>query len=353
MSIPLPVQGRGAGVSPTNRFETIAVEADGEFLDHDPEARDARPRTIYLRDTSKSIIAYNQSPDIPFDAGVNPYRGCEHGCAYCFARPFHEYLGFSAGLDFETRILVKPDAAALLEKELRAPSYSPQTLAMSGITDVYQPIDRKLQLTRRCLEVLARFNNPVGIITKNHGVTRDIDLLAQLAHLGAARVDISVTTLDNALSSRLEPRASSPTQRLAAIKACAEAGIPAGVMVSPLIPGLTDHELPAILTAARDAGASHAGTIVVRLPGNVQPIFVDWLERHYPDRATRVLNLIRAMRGGKLNDARFGNRFNPEGEHAQQIRQIFDLHARKLGFAKGPKLDASHFRKPGEQMSLF
>lgn len=351
--IPLPVQGRGAGVAPTNRFETIDVQPDGDYLDHDPDARAARPRTIFLKDTSRSIIAYNTSPDIPFNAGVSPYRGCEHGCAYCFARPFHEYLGFNAGIDFETRILVKTDAPQLLEKELRSRSYAPQMLAMSGITDVYQPIERKLQLTRRCLEVLVRFNNPVGIITKNHLVTRDIDLLAQLARLGAAHVHISVTTLDNALSSKLEPRASSPAKRLEAIRACAEAGIPVGVMVSPLIPGLKDHELPAILAAARDAGASSANSIVVRLPGNVQPVFTEWLERHYPDRAARVLNLIRAMRNGNLNDARFGNRFRPEGEHAKQIKQLFDLHARKLGFGKSDPLSTAHFRVPGGQMSLF
>ncbi len=353
MSVSLPVQGRGAGVSPVNRFERIAVEVDGEFLDHDIDAREGRPKTVYLRDSSRSIIAYNDSPDIPFDAGVSPYRGCEHGCCYCFARPFHEYLGFSAWLDFETQILVKPDAATLLRKELMSPKYQPQTIAMSGITDVYQPIDRKLQLTRQCLEVMAEFRNPVRIITKNHGVTRDLDLLSNLSTHNAARVDISITTLDNELSSKMEPRASSPSKRLSAIEACANAGVPVGVMVSPIIPGLTDHELPAILKAAYDAGARYANSIVVRLPGAVQPIFLDWLARHYPDRAARIENQIRDMRNGQLNDSRFFERYRPQGARAEQIRSMFDLHKRKLGYESSPKLDASHFKRPGEQMSLF
>lgn len=353
MRISLRVQGRGAGVSPTNRFERIAVEWDGDFLDDEPDLLDRKIPTVYLKDSSRSMISYNDSPDISIKAGVSPYRGCEHGCCYCFARPFHEYLGFNAGLDFESQILVKPQAPSLLRQELMSRSYEPQTLAMSGITDVYQPIERKLELTRRCLEVLVEFRNPVGIITKNHLVTRDIDLLKELACLNAARVDISVTTLDNELSARMEPRASAPHKRLLAIEACARAGIPVGVMVSPVIPGLTDHEIPAILQAARRAGARYANSIVVRLPGAVQPIFLDWLKRHFPLRADHVESQIRQMRNGRLNDPRFFHRYSPCGPRAEQIESLFELHKRKLGFVASPKLDVSHFRRPGQQMNLF
>jgi DNA repair photolyase len=350
VAVSLPIHGRGAAVSPVNRFETLVVEPDGDYLDADGVPS---RQTQFLIDSTRSIIAYNDSPDIPFDAGVSPYRGCEHGCTYCFARPFHEYLGFSAGLDFETRILVKPDAAKLLRSELMSPRYEPQTIAMSGITDVYQPVERRLGLARQCLEVLAEFRNPVTMITKNHLVTRDIDVFSRLIEFNAVRVDISITSLDNEISSKMEPRASSPAKRLAAVEACAKAGIPTGVMLSPIIPGLTDHEVPAILKAARDAGAGHASAIAVRLPGNVQPIFVDWLRREFPDRAQRIINRIREMRGGKLNNGEFFKRYQPDGEFAAQIRAMFDLHHRKLGFTKGPKLDASHFRRPGSQMSLF
>lgn len=356
MPISLPIHqrihGRGTGINPTSRFETIAIERDDSHDAHDDER--ILPRTNFISDSTRSIIAYNKSPDIPFEAGVNPYRGCEHGCAYCFARPFHEYLGFSAGLDFETNILVKRDAAALLRTELSAKSYRPQVISMSGITDVYQPIERKLQLTRQCMEVLLAFRNPVSVITKNHLVTRDIDLFRQMAEYNGVSVNVSITTLDASLSAKLEPRASAPSRRLAAIEACAKAGVPVGVMAAPLIPGLTDHELPAILKAAREAGATYASTIAVRLPGAVQQIFVNWLHTHYPDRAQRVINRIKAMRGGQLNDARFYERFHPKGETADQIRSMFHLHCRRLGFSHhGPSLSTDAFRRPGEQLALF
>ncbi|MGN6726064.1 MAG: PA0069 family radical SAM protein [Tepidisphaeraceae bacterium] len=352
MGVSLPVHGRGTGSNPTNRFETLHVEPD---FDHGipPEERPA-PKTQFLLDSSRSLLVRNTSPDIPFEMSINPYRGCEHGCAYCFARPFHEYLGMSAGIDFETRIFVKRDAAAVLRKELLKPSYRPQRIAMSGVTDIYQPAERTFQITRQCLEVLAEFRNPVGLITKNHLVTRDLDLLKRLAAFDGVRVHLSVTTLDNALSSKLEPRASSPSRRLAAIRTLAEAGIRVGVMVAPVIPGLTDHEVPAILKAVKDAGAQTAGCIVLRLPGNVQPIFVEWLRQHCPDRADRVLNRLREMRGGKLNDGNFFSRFNPGGEFAGQIQSLFDLHARKLGLdEKKPPLNTDAFRRPGGQLSLF
>src|SRR3989442_1368528 len=276
-----PQTGRGADANPKNRFEALEYvpEPDGD-CDDEP-----RPlRTQFFRDGSQSIISYNNSPDVGFAASVNPYRGCEHGCAYCYARPTHEYLGFSAGLDFESKIMVKEDAPELLRRELASPKWKPQVIAMSGVTDCYQPVERKLKLTRRCLEVLAEFRNPVGIVTKNHLVTRDVDVLAELARHKAAAVFVSVTTLDPDLRKVMEPRTSPPASRLSAIETLTKAGIPVGVMVAPVIPGLTDHEIPAIIAAAAKAGAQFAGRVIVRLPYAVAPLFESWLARHFPDR---------------------------------------------------------------------
>src|SRR5438105_13603028 len=268
MKTPRPVRGRGSAGNPKNRFE--AIERIPQPADDNDDT--SSPHTQFLTDSSKSIIAYNDSPDVGFDASVNAYRGCEHGCVYCYARPSHEYLGFSAGLDFETKILVKEDAPELLREELMSKKYTPRMIAISGVTDPYQPIERKLQLTRRCLQVLAEFRNPVGIITKNHLVTRDIDVLQELAAHNAVSVHISVTTLDPQLANLMEPRASRPELRIAAIEALAKAGIPAGVMVAPIIPAITDHEMPAILTAAANAGGTTAGFVVLRLPWPVAPL---------------------------------------------------------------------------------
>lgn len=344
------IKGRGAIGNPRNRFETIEIERDEEVPG--PE----RVETELLRDTSRSVIAYNDSPDVGFSASVNPYRGCEHGCVYCYARPFHEYLGFSAGLDFESKILVKEDAPALLRKELSSPKWKPQTLAMSGVTDCYQPAERRLEVTRRCLEVLAEFRNPVGVITKNELVTRDIDILQELAAHDAAVVMLSITTLDPEVARRMEPRASHPRDRLKAIERLAAAGIPVGVMVAPVVPAITDHEMPKILEAAAAAGARTAGYVVMRLPGAVAGLFERWLEEHFPDRKEKVLNRIRDLRGGQLYDPRFGNRMRGEGLFADQIRVTFQTFKRRYGLDQPfPELSTAAFRVPGrvEQLGLF
>jgi DNA repair photolyase len=343
-------RGRGAAGNPASRFASTFSE---RFEDYDP-GEDPSPRTQFIPDATASVITYNDSPDIPFEASVNVYRGCEHGCAYCYARPFHEYLGFSPGLDFETKIVVKHRAPELLRCELAAPKWKPQPIAMSGVTDCYQPVERRLQLTRRCLQVLAEFRNPVGIVTKNHLVTRDVDVLAELARWQCAAVYLSITTLDAALTPKLEPRASLPALRMAAIRTLSEAGVPVGVMAVPMIPGLTDHELPGILTAAAEAGARFAGMVPLRLPFAVKDIFSDWLARHFPERKENVLNRVRSLRGGQLNDPHFGSRMTGEGVWAEQLRQMFEVMTRKLGLnERGAGLSTAHFRRPGgEQLGL-
>jgi DNA repair photolyase len=352
------IRGRGAAHNPPNRFETLHVEPDPEALSVTGEEEDAerRPPTRYLRDSSRSVIARNDSPDVPFSASLNPYRGCEHGCIYCYARPTHEYLGFSAGLDFETRILVKQDAPELLRAKLGSPKWVPETIAMAGVTDPYQPVERRLEVTRGCLEVLAEFRNPVAIVTKNHLVTRDADLLARLAAHGAALVNVSLTTLDERLQRVMEPRTSVPKRRLLAIEKLTSAGVPTRVLLSPIIPGLTDQEIPDLLRAAKNAGAVGASCAPVRLPMAVAPLFEDWLGRHFPDRREKVLNRIRSMRGGRLNDPRFGNRMRGEGIFADQMRSLFRAACRKLDFEdRTPPLRTDAFRRPasGGQLALF
>lgn len=343
------MKGRGASWNPQNRFEVLEYVRDEEA-----EIDDSAPRTIYLRDPTRTLIATNDSPDIGFEASINPYRGCEHGCIYCFARPTHEYLGMSAGLDFEQKILVKEDAPELLREELNARSWEPKTIVMSGVTDPYQPIERKLELTRRCLGVLAEFRNPVAIITKNQLVTRDIDHLRDLARFKAARAFVSVTTLDAKLANIMEPRTSTPELRLGAVEALAAAGIPVGVMVAPVIPAITEHEMPAILAAARKAGARWAGMVVLRLPWAVAPLFERWLEEHFPDRKEKVLNRIRDLRGGKLYDSRWGVRGRGEGIFAEQMHAMFEVHCRKLGINEDESdLSADSFRRVTAQRALF
>jgi DNA repair photolyase len=346
-----PTRGRGAPANPANRFEALWYSRDPEGTDPDDPALG----TQFFKDTSRSIIAYNDSPDVGFDASINPYRGCEHGCIYCYARPTHEYLGFSAGLDFESKILVKEDAPELLRHELSSPRWKPQVLAISGVTDPYQPIERRLQLTRRCLQVLTEFRNPVVIITKNDLVTRDLDLLKELARYEAVRVFLSITTLDGSLGRVMEPRAAHPARRVAAIEALSQAGVPTGVLVAPVIPGLTEHELPAIIAAAAQAGARAAGYVTVRLPHGVGPLFEQWLAQHFPDRKDKVLHRIRAIRGGKLNDPQFGSRMRGEGIFAEQIQALFALACRKAGIdGRGPALSIAGFRVPSNaQLSLF
>jgi DNA repair photolyase len=345
------IPGRGAAENPPNRFETLAYAPDPEAVDPEGPA----PETRFFKDPSRSLITVNDSPDVGFEASLNPYRGCEHGCIYCYARPTHEYLGFSAALDFETKILVKEDAPGLLRRELSSPRWKPQVLAISGVTDPYQPVERRLRLTRQCLEVLVEFRNPVVIITKNHLVTRDLDLLGELAHTQAVAVYLSVTTLDARLAGTMEPRTSQPRRRLAAIEALSRAGVPTGVLVAPVIPGLTDHEMPAIIAAASKAGARFAGYVLLRLPHAVAPLFEAWLTEHRPARKDKVLNRIRAIRGGRLNDPRFGSRMKGEGIFAEQIEDLFGLACRKAGIVgRGPDLSTAAFRLPAPaQPSLF
>lgn len=317
---------------------------------------DSRPvlRTQFFKDHASSVITRNTSPDLGFDYTLNPYRGCEHGCAYCYARPYHEYLGFSAGLDFESKIMVKEDAPELLRAGLAAASWQPGVIALSGVTDCYQPIERRLGLTRRCLAVLAEFRQPVSLITKNALVVRDADHLAELARHGAVGVLLSMTTLDAELSRVMEPRASLPAQRLAAVRALAVAGVPVGVNIAPVIPGLNDHEIPAILEAASQAGAQFAGWGMLRLPLGVKDVFLDWLDRCFPGKKNRVLARIRDVRGGRLDSSAFGVRFTGEGIFAEQIRALFHVSARSHGLDRAmPALSAQAFRRVGgSQLSL-
>jgi len=345
------LKGRGAAQNPPNRFDKLHYEPGEEWSDEEPIS----PNTVLLKDSTRSIIAYNDSPDVGFDASINPYRGCEHGCIYCYARPTHEYLGFSAGLDFETRILVKEDAPELLKQELMSPKWKPQVLAISGVTDAYQPIERKLRLTRRCLEVLAEFRNPVCIVTKNQLVTRDIDLLRQLADVNAAVVCVSVTSLDPELARVMEPRTSTPANRVEAIRALSDAGIPVRAMLAPMIPGLNDHEIPSIISRVSEAGAKYAGYVMLRLPFAVKELFESWLEQHFPDRKKKVLSRIRDVRGGRLNDPNFGTRMRGAGVFADHVDKMFAIACRKNGISSGgSELSTDAFRRPaGPQMNLF
>jgi len=336
-------RGRGANINPANRFEALHYELE-DWCEPDTEKPPAR--TQFLRDDSQSVISYNNSPDVGFDASLNPYRGCEHGCAYCYARPTHEYLGFSAGIDFESRILVKPKAAELLAAELARPSWTPQLLALSGVTDAYQPIERKLRITQSCLRVLVEFRNPVIVVTKNHLVTRDADHLRELAKVNASSVTLSITTLDPKLARILEPRASSPSQRLDAIAKLHQAGIPVGVNVAPIIPGINEHEIPSVTATAAKAGAQFASYTIVRLPLAVAPIFVAWLENHFPERKEMVLGRIRSMRNGKLNNADFGARMRGDGPMSEQIRQMFHVSCRRAGLNRtSTELSVASFRR--------
>lgn len=346
-----PIRGRGASDNPANRF-------DGRYTDYDlDEETGKKPSqdTKLIPDDTKDILSQNDSPDIPFTYGLNPYRGCEHGCIYCYARPTHEFLGFSAGLDFESRIMVKYDAAEKLRSRFASKKWKPEAITLSGVTDPYQPVERELEITRSCLEVFAEARNPVGIITKNYLVTRDIDFLEELSNYDAVHVTLSVTTLDRDLARVMEPRTSQPYRRLEAIEKLSDRGISVGVNVAPIIPGLTDHECPDILEKASEAGATHAGFTIVRLPHGVKDLFQDWLEQHFPDRKEKVLNRIRDLRGGKLYESEFGKRFRGEGEFADQIRDMFKIQSKKFGFNEKPlSLSTKHFRRPEKgQLNLF
>ena len=349
------IRGRGASWSPANRFEKLHVDLnDVDVVDVDPETEERPQRgTQYFRDETKSVITRNNSPDVGFETSLNPYRGCEHGCIYCYARPTHEYLGFSAGLDFESKIMVKTSAPELLRAELESPRWQPQTLVLSGVTDPYQPVERKLGITRGCLEVLARFRNPVAIITKNRLVTRDVDLLRNLAAQNGVAVNISVTSLDSNLQRVLEPRTSSPQARLDAIRQLRSAGIPTGVMVAPIIPGLTDHEVPKIMDACAKAGAQFAGYTIVRLPWAVAPLFEHWLEEHFPERKEKVLGRIRHLRGNRLNNSQWHTRMTGEGIFAEQIASMFAISCRRNRMCARPRLSCASFQRPTTQLRLF
>ncbi|MBI3468434.1 MAG: PA0069 family radical SAM protein [Planctomycetes bacterium] len=355
---PPRVIGRGAQIAPPNRFETTHLEDDWEHLEGDPDLLDERRiATEFLPDSSKSIITENNSPDVPFRYSMNPYRGCEHGCAYCYARPTHELLGLNAGLDFESRILVKHDAPSLLRAELNNPRWQPEVIVLSGVTDCYQPAERRYRLTRGLLEVLLEARQPCGIITKNALILRDFDLLQEMARRRLVHANLSITTLNAELARVLEPRTSPPANRLRAVRTLADAGVPARVMVAPVIPGLNDEELPAILAAAAEAGAQGAGYVLLRLPHAVRPVFQDWLARNRPEKQGRVESLIRSTRGGKLNSAAFGKRMRGQGSYAEQISQTFRVFAHQHGLnGPLPELDATQFRPPrpaSGQLPLF
>jgi DNA repair photolyase len=349
---PKAPRGRGAAINPANRFNRIELDAGGS--DDEPELPE-RVGTVLLPDASRTIIATNSSPDIPFEVSINPYRGCEHGCAFCYARTFHEHLDLSAGLDFETRIMFKEQAPRLLRERLADPAWRPRAIQMSGVTDPYQPVERRLGITRGCLEVLAEHRHPVTIVTRNALVVRDADLLAELASHGAAAVCLSIATLDPGLARVLEPRASQPRRRLEAMRTLAEAGVPVGLLAAPLIPGLTDHELPAILEAAAAAGASHAHSMPLRLPGAVAAIFDCWLEEHRPLARRKILQRLRAMHGGELNEAEIGLRMRGQGHLASQLAALHDTCCRRLGLStQARSLSTAAFRRPGgEQGRLF
>lgn len=351
----LTEKGRGAVSNRSGRYESHHYESfdDGwGTLEQDQTPL----RTTLHTDNSRSIIAYNRSPDIPFDRSINPYRGCEHGCIYCFARPSHAWLGLSPGLDFESQIYQKKDAAELLLKELSNPRYQCQTISLGAVTDPYQPVERELMLTRRILQVLADCKHPVQIITKSSLVIRDIDILAKMAAENLAGVCLSITTLDRQLARKMEPRAHTPEKRLLAVQELSDAGIPVTVLCAPIIPALNDHELEAILTQCRHAGASSAAFIPVRLPLEIKDLFQEWLRTHFPDKADHVLNRIRDIRNGRLNDSRFGSRMRGQGEYARMLEQRFKLIYRKLKFPGNTSLDSSIFTPPNQspvQLSLF
>jgi len=347
-----PSHGRGAVSNPANRFERLHLEFDPDTADGEPSVALG---TQFFKDATSTLLAHNDSPDVGFDTSINPYRGCEHGCIYCYARPTHEFLGMSPGLDFESKIMVKENAPELLRNELGSPKWKPRVIAMSGVTDCYQPVERKLQLTRGCLKVLAECRNPVVIITKNFLVTRDIDVLRELARFDAVSVCLSVTTLDADLARKMEPRTSSPRQRLAAIKALAEAGVPVGVNVAPVIPGLTDHEILPVVEACVEAGAKFAGYTLVRLPYAVKDLFAQWLDVHAPGKKEKILNRIRSVRGGKLNVSDWGHRMTGGGVFAEQISQTFAVACRRAGMPGVDRraLSTASFRRPqGAQLTL-
>lgn len=349
------IRGRGTASNDAGRFERFAIVAADDGWDME---EDLPPLRTEIRDEiARSLITYNRSPDLPFDRSINPYRGCEHGCVYCFARPSHAYLGLSAGLDFETRLIARPNAAEVLRRELSAKSYRVAPIALGTNTDPYQPVEKTRLITRSCLEVLRAFNHPIAIVTKGALIERDLDILAEMAAKGLARVGISLTTLDAGLSRRMEPRAPSPQRRLTMIRRLTGAGVPVRVMTSPIVPGLTDHELEDLLQAGKDAGADAASWIMLRLPREVSALWQEWLAAHEPARAEKVMSRLRDMHGGRDYDPRWGHRMRGEGEYAGMVAKRFKLAVKRLGLAtQSAPLRCDLFAKPpqsGDQLSLF
>ncbi len=330
------IRGRGAQINPKNRFEKLHIEDfDDDVTDVSiTETKEIKMQTNFYKDDSKSVISKNESYDLGFDYSFNPYRGCEHGCIYCYARPTHEFLGFSSGTDFETKIMIKPEADILLEAEFKKKSYVPKVIMFSGNTDCYQPIEKKLELTRKALQVCLKYRNPVAVITKNSLIQRDIDILKELASLGLITVTISITTLNKELAGKMEPRTSIPELRLQTIEKISENGIPVGVNIAPIIPGLTDEEVPNILKEAASRGAEHASYIMLRLPYAVKDLFINWVNKEFPDRSHKIINRIKEIRNGKLNESEFKKRFTGEGEFAETIRNLFKINCKKLGLNK-------------------
>ncbi|SDC12422.1 PA0069 family radical SAM protein [Ruegeria marina] len=347
--------GRGALSNEVGRFERYGRVCESDGWDNDPDL--PLLRTDVAFETARSLITYNRSPDLPFDRSINPYRGCEHGCVYCFARPTHAYLGLSPGLDFETRLVARPNAVDVLRSELSARRYKVAPIAIGTNTDPYQPIEKTHRITRACLEVLADFGHPVAIVTKGALIERDLDILAPMAARGLVRVGISLTTLDADLSRRMEPRAPAPKRRLAMIRVLTDAGVPVRLMTSPLVPGLTDHEMEALLAAGAEAGADTASWIMLRLPREVSQLWQEWLAEHVPNRAAKVMTRLREMHGGRDYDPRWGHRMRGEGQYAEMMAQRFRTACKRLGLAQqAPALRCDLFRVPaqaGDQLSLF
>ena len=352
-------KGRGSQINPPNRFGGLHHEIDFEHLEHDEDYLEGlrKPATEYIPDRARSIVTENDSPDVGFRFSINPYRGCAHGCSYCYARQTHEFIGYNAGLEFETKILVKEDAPELFREFLTRKNWVPEPIALSGVTDCYQPAERQFKLTRRCLEVAAEFRQPMTLITKNALVVRDIDLLRNLASRNLVHVTLSITTLDAELARSMEPRTSTPAARLRAIRVLADAGIPVRVLMAPIIPGLNDSEVPTVLAASKDAGAAGAEYTLLRLPLTVGPVFWEWLERTHPNRSKRVRRRIQEVRGGKDNDSRFGTRMSGTGELSRRIADLFCLFRKRYGLDGDlPLLDRSRFRRPqprSGQLHLF
>ena len=344
------LRGRGTGLNPPNRFKPLHREPISE-----EPVPSSFPGTEFIPDLSRSVLSWNDSPDVGFNVGINPYRGCEHGCIYCYARPTHEYFEYSCGLDFETKIMVKMNAPELLEKQLGSSRWKPQVIALSGVTDPYQPAERHWGITKKCLQVLLKFRNPAVIITKNQLVTRDIDLLKRLTQWECIQIFVSITTLNPELSRKMEPRASLPQQRLDTVQALSEAGISVGVMVAPVIPGFTDHEIPSIIQQSSRAGAKTAGHVVLRLPFGVKGLFREWLKTHFPDEELKVINRIRSIRGGKENNSDYGTRMRGNGPYAEHIARLFKVSCQRAGLFSGTTpLSTQHFRNRSfDQMSLF